>query len=703
MSFLVTKVTLCRWRPQQGMFGDASAQDMMLATFKRARSGRVGVNYWGWMSSRGPGELVRVNGKLNDREYVLLLQDVMLPTVRAMAIHDNEPIIFVQDNSPIHTAHIVTEWCRRHPEMQEMDWPAKSCDINPIENLWVIMKQEIKMGPERTCDAIDRSVREEDVGLGKSELVITAEVKNRRRLAGIPSTDLDPPEEPQELVEDLDSFIHVGVQDISSYNMADSRDPEIVIVQRNSFVTSAFAVAIPVMALLAGLAFAVYCFHKIKGTRDLDVLDISEETILEDSMETEDLDDMEQLDETDDDSGTDFDEVARLEDSLNMEQLDEADDDLDTDCDKVDEVVRLEDSLNMEQLDETDDLDTDCDDVDEVARLEDSLNMEQLDDYLLHQIEKLLDDKLHLEEDLRLAQNKVQTLEKVNEEQTDTITTLESHLDEKDLLLKKRDEEERERELFFQQEIAEKQRELKATQQKETELCLKLKESENMNQLLDLENEEICRMNEDLKNDLLEKEKEVDLLKESLNLKTKELEEGQDKREIMKRRLEETEEDNSSLQEKLRLAEKENVSIQQDVLIMQDENQKLQSLLSQAESVAILTNEILNAEKTSHELLGDELQVMKNWVAELGGENAKMKGELKEKTLYILLLEKSLETERRNNNTLQDALHRLKEIENLLEEAKKRKREKDEEVERLQKDNEVYREQILKIWREAGK
>ncbi|XP_064111232.1 uncharacterized protein LOC135218714 [Macrobrachium nipponense] len=217
-------------------------------------------------------------------------------------------------------------------------------------------------------------------------------------------------------------------------------------------------------------------------------------------METEDLDDMEQLDETDDDSDTDFDEVARLEDSLNMEQLDETDGDLDTDCDDVDEVARLEDSLNMEQLDETnDDLDTDCDEDDEVAGLEDSLNMEQLDE---------------TEYDLDTDCDEV---DEVNEEQTDTITTLESHLGEKDLLLKKRDEEEREREIFFQREMAEKQRELKATLQKETELCLKLKESENMNQLLDLENEEFCRMNEDLRNDLLEKEKEVDLLKESLN------------------------------------------------------------------------------------------------------------------------------------------------------------------------------------------
>lgn len=90
----------------------------------------------------------------------MLLEDVMLPTVRAMAIPEGESITCVQDRSRIHTAHIVTEWFNRHPEIQVIDWPVKGCDINPIENLWGIMKQEIVMGPERTCDASDRSVRE---------------------------------------------------------------------------------------------------------------------------------------------------------------------------------------------------------------------------------------------------------------------------------------------------------------------------------------------------------------------------------------------------------------------------------------------------------------------------------------------------------------------------------------------------------------
>jgi len=102
---------------------------------ERARSGRGGVSYWGLRSSYGPRELVRVNGTLSAREYILLLEDVMLSTVRAMAIPEGESITCVQDRSRIHTAHIVTEWFSRHLEIQVMDWPVKGCDINPIENL----------------------------------------------------------------------------------------------------------------------------------------------------------------------------------------------------------------------------------------------------------------------------------------------------------------------------------------------------------------------------------------------------------------------------------------------------------------------------------------------------------------------------------------------------------------------------------------
>ena len=58
---------------------------------------------------------MRVDGTLNARECILILENVSLLTVRAMVIPDGESIIFVQDKSRIHTSHVVTEWFRRHP------------------------------------------------------------------------------------------------------------------------------------------------------------------------------------------------------------------------------------------------------------------------------------------------------------------------------------------------------------------------------------------------------------------------------------------------------------------------------------------------------------------------------------------------------------------------------------------------------------
>ncbi|XP_064083048.1 reticulocyte-binding protein homolog 2a-like [Macrobrachium nipponense] len=62
---------------------------------------------------------------------------------------------------------------------------------------------------------------------------------------------------------------------------------------------------------------------------------------------------------------------------------------------------------------------------------------------------------------------------------------------------------------------------------------------------------------------------------------------------------------------------------------------------------------------------------MKNWVAELGGENAKTKEELEEKALEIMSLEKSLE---QKETILRDALYHGKEMESLLEGANEREK-----------------------------
>jgi hypothetical protein len=65
-----------------------------------ARSGRVSVEVWGWISSRGIGLLHSIDGRLNGAQYLYILRDTMVPSVREM--YPDGVINFQQDQSPVH-------------------------------------------------------------------------------------------------------------------------------------------------------------------------------------------------------------------------------------------------------------------------------------------------------------------------------------------------------------------------------------------------------------------------------------------------------------------------------------------------------------------------------------------------------------------------------------------------------------------------
>ena len=59
-----------------------------------------------------------------------------------MVFSDEARFGFQSDNSPVHTAQTVKNWMEDH-EVQLEKWPPRSPNLNPIENIWAIMKQKI--------------------------------------------------------------------------------------------------------------------------------------------------------------------------------------------------------------------------------------------------------------------------------------------------------------------------------------------------------------------------------------------------------------------------------------------------------------------------------------------------------------------------------------------------------------------------------
>lgn len=121
--------------------GESHLQQCVAPSFKY---GGGSVMVWGGFSYDGVGELVKIDGKMDQNYYHRLLSQHIIPSGLSLL---GNGFIFQQDNDPKHTSKLCQNYLLSKQSegiLKVMEWPPQSPDVNPIELLWDELDRQIR-------------------------------------------------------------------------------------------------------------------------------------------------------------------------------------------------------------------------------------------------------------------------------------------------------------------------------------------------------------------------------------------------------------------------------------------------------------------------------------------------------------------------------------------------------------------------------
>ena len=92
--------------------------------------------FWGAIPFDGRKMLIKCSNNMNNDEYLKVLQKYQ------ENLHF-DALVYQQDNAPIHKAKKIMDYFAEN-SCKTLEWPAYSPDLNPIENLWAIIKSRLR-------------------------------------------------------------------------------------------------------------------------------------------------------------------------------------------------------------------------------------------------------------------------------------------------------------------------------------------------------------------------------------------------------------------------------------------------------------------------------------------------------------------------------------------------------------------------------
>jgi len=118
-------------------------------------SGRAGHMVWAGIALFGKTEIAFVKGRQTAADHIKTLEEYLVPFIDG--IEEIEPDIkcrLMQDNASIHTAGVTKKWLAEQT-FDVLEWPAKSPDLNPIENAWSQLARIIYDNGRKQYDSLE--------------------------------------------------------------------------------------------------------------------------------------------------------------------------------------------------------------------------------------------------------------------------------------------------------------------------------------------------------------------------------------------------------------------------------------------------------------------------------------------------------------------------------------------------------------------